>query len=636
MNRLIVVFIALALLSVCIAAEGDLASDAAHSAVSSGDSSQISSEPASAPTQISSGGSSSIYSPSASIRDVMAKKKDLFVPRASAVSCVIAPQGSLIPLNGFQVRDYSQLALQANCFDSNGAPATCPILTWGVDNLPGSRVSPSQPSAYTTLYSGAAANGSVHAAVTVVLINSTQKAFSCSAHVSVYHLALPAAYCTVLTVDGAQALEIETNGNATLGVDCFDADGYSLVCPVLTWKNNVAGGRVTPAQSRNYTTFYAGAFPANGTVTASVTMAPVPNPGSISASPWRVFQCGIAVHVYETQTPAMLGCTLAPQDALVPVNSVQQFNASCYYTTNGSQANCPLLEWSTTAPSSSMLPTVSNASSTLHTGFRAGYGVVYANGAAEGALFSCQSAVAVYTNETALSCTLGPQNASVPFNGSLDYYSSCYDANGAQANCPVLAWSTTAPGASMNPTASNDSSEFTAGFVAGNWSVDADYSVLHCAAAVEVYSNATHPEANTLACTLAPQDALVPVNNVQQFNASCYYAANGTAADCPALNWATDVAGASVNPLASNESTLFYAGNTADAGTVTAVGASQIESFACNADVLVYDFKTAVSCALNPQSASVAIGASQAFNASCFTINGTQANCPVLAWSTDI
>ncbi|PIO06397.1 hypothetical protein COT29_01255 [Candidatus Micrarchaeota archaeon CG08_land_8_20_14_0_20_59_11] len=385
-----------------------------------------------------------------------------------------------------------------------------------------------------------------------------------------------------------------------------------------------------------------------GVATATFLAQTTPAAGTITAD-FGSFECEARVYV-RAGVPS--SCALEPQSVALQRFGSQLFTASCA-DSYGNAVNCPLLGWGTDVFGGTMNPIYDNGSSTLTVGGLPQLDkAVWAQSTAVSPgspSIRCEAQVSVVLADTdAVSCSLLPPHADVPISGSQQFDATCLNALGAQVQCPVLGWSTTVSGGSMNPLQSPDSSVLTVGNaletdkrVRAAYEVDrlgtrwiVHEIVFMCEASVDVVAP---PQPAT--CALSPNSADVPVGGTQYFAVSCLDQ-YGASIACPTMDFTTDVTGGSMNPTRSGIGSTLTAGNVVEnnrAVTATYAPASAPFAFSCTASVdIIPQAPQVASCALSPNAADVPVGGTQYFAVSCSDQYGSVIACPLMNFITDV
>ncbi|PIY91519.1 hypothetical protein COY71_02690, partial [Candidatus Micrarchaeota archaeon CG_4_10_14_0_8_um_filter_60_7] len=256
-----------------------------------------------------------------------------------------------------------------------------------------------------------------------------------------------------------------------------------------------------------------------------------------------------------------------------------------------------------------------------------------------------QAAVAVQNSDSnaasATMCLIYPPKSGVAAGEGRDYAAICgVDLGGGSykpTQCPLsVSYSWGSDVGSITEYGVSPKGFGTAHFVAQTTpaagSITADFGAFSCSAII--YAQAGPASS----CSLAPESAIVLANGSQLFAAACADS-YGNAVDCPLFEWGTDATDATVNPVYSNDSTLFTAGSGvqldrrvwADHDSMSAHG------FRCEASVTIApQLDQAVTCTLAPANADVVASGTLGYAASCYNIKGNPAACPALGWATDV
>ncbi|PJD01624.1 hypothetical protein COU38_00060 [Candidatus Micrarchaeota archaeon CG10_big_fil_rev_8_21_14_0_10_54_18] len=541
--------------------------------------------------------------------------------------CELAPSSVELPTIATQ-------EFNVTCFGPSAGPdgpvvVDCPDLFWGTD-IPSGTMTPGHSNSSSTLsyYDADPMTGSVTAST----LASPDGSISCSAEVNIVQ---DSATCALTP----PSVELYGGDQQQFNITCFDVLGAATNCPVAIWKSDVPGTWVDPQADNESTTLYTGNVSGNGSLRATYSF------GGVHYA--KLVSCFAEVNVSYYYADS---CELAPAQADVLVNDQQQFNVSCF-DQFGSAINCPELNWETDVKDSFVVA-VDDETAMFYAGSEDDHGLVKAGFSSGSGPFGtpreCVSYVHVYDPFKIDSCSVDPEHALVPFNGTQQFQATCYNADDQVVDCSELNWEFISPSlldSRVDPIRDNSSTTFYAGETKGHGLISISwdgatgetdgpfYYWPPCSATVTVFD----PDEPS-SCEVTPLNALVPTWGQQEFDVTCFNG-NGSVVSCPVMEWGTDVVGSIVDPEFSNDSTMFRAGPVEATGSVSAstfLGMEMGEFFECEAAVRVFDASAAESCNLTPPNADVEVNASQQFNAACFNLVGDQLNCPQLSWSTDV
>ena len=540
----------------------------------------------------------------------------IYAQAGPASSCSLAPESAIVLANGSQL-------FAAACADSYGNAVDCPLFEWGTDATDAT-VNPvySNDSTLFTAGSGVQLDRRVWADHD----SMSAHGFRCEASVTIAPQLDQAVTCTLAPANA----DVVASGTLGYAASCYNIKGNPAACPALGWATDVTEGWMEPFGGQ--ATLHAGSAIEDGKTVLAAFRG-----GGIK------FKCVASVDVVY---PDARDCVLSPSAASVAPGGSQIFTAACHDAA-GLDTDCPVLGWITDVTGGSMAPIWANDSSTLTAGqtIEDGKGV-YASYAVDHIsngtirheqVFKCAADVNVTPAvPDAFACALSPSSANVSVNGSQPFTAACYSKRGVAVQCPALDWTTDVTGGFMLPTPSNDTSTLYAGQVAEDGRLV--YAESPAGAPIAFICNAsvnivTQPQPRPYACTLAPSAAEVSVGGSEYFEATCY-SKRGVVLDCPTLNWTTTVTGGFMLPAQSQTGSTLYAGTTME--TDRLVAASTVD-FSCYASVNVTKPQAfAVSCSLDPNAASIIVGGSQYFAATCFDSSGNATDCPIIDFFTDV
>ncbi len=560
-------------------------------------------------------------------------------PRASnEVSfCELSPASVQLPTIANQT-------FEVACYGPGMSPGgqvqvDCPELFWATD-IPNAYMAPgrSNYSSRLNYYDAPATDG----IVTASTLPTPDGQLACSAQVQIIQDAVS---CEL----SPSPANLSGGEQQQFNLTCFDSIGQVTDCPAAEWFTDVPGATLSDDYDNESSTLITGEIHGNGTITARFTEVQGESPGGHAVYA-RLQSCSAEVTVEHYYADS---CEVQPDSADVLVNGQQEFNVSCFNRFGGSIA-CPTVEWETDVQDSSIAG--ANLTASFFAGSVDDRGLVTASFETEfggGAGFGasereCSSYVHVYDPFATASCSVGPSNASVPFNGSQSFDATCFNADEDVVDCPELTWNLISPvlhDSYVDPSQHNSSTTFYAGETKGHGLIEVYWegatgegdgpfvSWPPCGIIVTVFD----PD-EPVACELVPENALVPTWEQQYFGIQCLNG-NDSIVPCPQMEWSTNATGSIVDPQFSNNGTTFRAGPIESSGYVKAAkfAASPMEErFECEASVQVFDAQAVESCNLTPSNASIENGGSQQFNATCLNLAGGETACPVFDWGTDV
>ena len=347
-------------------------------------------------------------------------------------------------------------------------------------------------------------------------------------------------------------------------------------------------------------------------------------------------------------------CYVNPATLTIAPGGMQRYTVSCSDNA-GNVIACPQMAWSSTIGTIASDPTGTKNSAVFTAGDATGTGTVTASATASDSLF-CSGKVAVGSGTQGMPATIAIQPASVNLavGQGQQFVYEVYDAAGNLLDPTTAIWYvqwTVTPNDPTVPIGKVDDKGMFVATANGDGVLKAEViGPWMSAQAISTTAKIHVGAATGIYCLLNPADLTTPVNTDTNFAVTCIdpngICANagplGCPVPCPAMDWTATIGSVAPSPDAANQA-VFSSGSVAGTGTVSASGftspatsvlASSLVS--CSTPVTVTG-GAIYSMQMQPSSASLYIGDTQAFTANGYDINGNSIGTvdnSNLAWDT--